>query len=90
MFPVIEEFAQGNEERVIASSLNGTTEERENNYTAQERIEPDLQRVLVKAGQDLEPAGGVMNLVQRAPKELRFVAITMPPVVNECGKNVDD
>lgn len=45
--------------------------------------------MFVKAGQDFEPARGVMQLMQRAPEKLRFVAEAMPPIEDKGGDKVD-
>lgn len=46
--------------------------------------------MFIEAREDLESPCGVMNLVKAAPEKLRFVSVSMPPVVNEGGKDIDD
>jgi hypothetical protein len=88
--PVIEKFSDGDEQGVIAGGLNIAAEERIDDQTADDGVQPDLHRVLVETRQDFEPARRMVNLVQGAPKKLRFVAIPMPPVKDEGREGVDD
>jgi hypothetical protein len=46
--------------------------------------------VFVKAGQNFEPASGMVNLMKRAPEKTRFVSITMPPVEDESGEEINN
>ena len=55
--PVIEEFADGDEDCVIGSRLQAGPEQRKKNQAAQEGVDPDLDRMFVKAGDDLESLG---------------------------------
>jgi hypothetical protein len=61
--PVVKEFSHCDQQRVIRGGHNITAKERVNDQTADERVETDLDWMLVKAGQDLKSARGVMNLV---------------------------
>jgi hypothetical protein len=88
--PVVEEFADCDQQRVVTRRGHVATEERIDNQAAQDGVDPNLHRMLVEAGQNLEPARRVMDLVQGPPEELRFVAITMPPIINEGGKEIGD
>src|SRR5437762_3384420 len=44
--------------------------------------------MFVKAGHNLQAAGGMMDLVQCSPEKLRFVAVAMPPIINKRGKKI--
>src|SRR5687767_235468 len=46
--------------------------------------------MLVEARQDLQTSRGVVNLVKRAPEKLRFVAKTVPPVVDKGRENINE
>jgi hypothetical protein len=87
--PVVEKFPNRNQQRVIGAGKNIASKERVNDQAADERVEQNFDRMLVKAGQDFEPARGVMDLVENAPKKLRFVPVAMPPIKNKGRKNVN-
>ena len=44
--------------------------------------------MLIETGHDLKSARGMMNLVQGAPKNLRFVAEAMPPIIDKGREHV--
>lgn len=46
--------------------------------------------MLVKAGDDLQTPGRVMDLMKRSPEKLRLMAIPMPPIINKRGEEIDD
>ena len=85
---MIKHFANGDEKRVVAGSLRAAAEDQENDRAAEHGVDPDFHRMFVKAGQDFQPPRRMMDLMQRAPEELRFMAIAMPPIVNESGEDI--
>lgn len=88
--PMIKEFAQGDEQRVIAGRFDAASEQRKDDQAAEERVDPDLDWMLVETRQDFEATCGVMDLMQGAPEELRFVPVPMPPVINKGGEDIND
>ena len=81
--PVVEKLRDRGEQGADRRRLRAASEDKVNERAAQQGIEKNLDGMLVKAGHDLDPARGVMQLMTDPPEELRFVAVTMPPVVNE-------
>src|SRR5437762_906835 len=88
--PVVEEFSERNQERVIAGGLDAGAKQWVDNQTAEQRIDPDFHRMFVKAGHDFQSSCRMVDLMERAPEKLRFVPVAMPPVIDQGGENIND
>ena len=88
--PVVEEFSERNQDRVIAGGLDAGAKQRVDNQTAEQRIDPDFHRMFVKAGHDFQSSCRMVDLMERAPEKLRFVSIAMPPVIDKGGEDINN
>ena len=52
--PMIKEFAQRDEQRVIAGRFDAASEQRKDDQAAEKRVDPDLDGMLVETRQDFE------------------------------------
>jgi hypothetical protein len=87
--PMIKHFTRGNEERVVAGRSQIASEDPENNQARDNRVNENLDRMFVEGGEHLHPSRRVMDLMHGAPQELRFMAISMPPIKDERGKKIN-
>src|SRR4051812_20159729 len=87
--PVIEHFAGGNEERVVSGGSQVAAENSEDNQAGDDRVNKNLNRMFVEGREHLHPAGRMMDLMHRAPEELRFMPISVPPVKDERGEQIN-
>src|SRR5688572_32738537 len=88
--PMVEKFGGGGQERVNSAGLNAAAERRIDDRTAQDGVEGDLERMLVKARHNLEPLRRMMQLVAKAPEQLRIVPQSVPPIINKGRKQIGD
>ena len=81
--PMIKIFAQRGEHGADRRGPRAAPEHEINQHAAQKRVKENLNRMLVKTGHDLDPPGGMMQLMTYAPEEMRFMAVAVPPIINK-------
>ena len=87
---MIKIFGDGGEDRVNAGRANVATEQRINQNAADQSVQKNLKRMLIKAGDDFDSSGRVMQLVAETPEKSRFMSKSVPPVIDEGGDEVRD
>lgn len=86
--PVVEILCDRRACRVDRGGFNADPEKTVNDQGTEDRVEENLDRMLVEAGQGFQSLRGMVQLVAETPEPFRFMADAVPDIVDQGGNQI--